>query len=175
MHTDDIEFLALLKIKLIGDEKHWLTTTLMMYPLMIANYYFFDFYCLPGQTLKCVTGLGKAHQSHIKFAPKCTNKAKNLHHWWKNHSKENHNNKASNKKRVGQLICAHFGSTLLTPTGKYKGGYWLRRDLQTTLLFGRSLYMDQIYTTRTRIMWTFAPICTSCTSFRSDKILLKMP
>ena len=47
--------------------------------------------------------LSKVHQSHRKFAPKCTKKAKNLHHWGKNCTKENHHNKASTKKMVGLL------------------------------------------------------------------------
>ena len=71
----------------------------------------------------------KAHQSRRKFAPKCTNKAKNLHQQGKNCTKGNHYNKASNKNGVG----LHIFRALLTPTGENKGGYWLRQDLRATL------------------------------------------
>ena len=66
------------------------------------------------QTVKYVTSFGKVHWSNIKFAPKCTNKAKNSHHWGKNHTKENDHNKASNEKGVG----LHIFKALVTPIGE---------------------------------------------------------
>ena len=61
-------------------------------------------------TLKYVTGLGKAHWSCRKFAPKRINKAKNSHHRGKNHTKDNHHYKASNKNRWGCTFVRHFDS-----------------------------------------------------------------
>ena len=79
-----------------------------------------------------VYSLGKAHQSRRKFAPKCTNKAKNLH-WEKYHTKENHHNTDSNEKGLE----LHIFKATLTPAGENKGGYWLWQDLRATLPCGR--------------------------------------
>ena len=77
---------------------------------------------------------GKVHQSCRKFSPWHTNKAKKLHHWGKNHTKENHHNKGTNEKGVELHIC----KTFFTPTGENKDGYWLRQDFRTTLPWGHS-------------------------------------
>ena len=84
----------------------------------------------PTQTVKYVIGLSKSYRSRRKFVPKRTNTAnKNtLLHWGKNHTKENHYNKASNEKGMGLHIC----KAPLTPAGENKVGYWLQRDLRTT-------------------------------------------
>ena len=72
-------------------------------------------------TVKYVTSLGKVHQSHRKFAPKRTNKAKKKFTRGQNRTIENPHNKASNVKGVWLHNC----KALLTPTGENKGGYWL--------------------------------------------------
>ena len=101
----------------------------------------------------------KAHQSRRKFAPKCTNKAKNLHQQGqkictnKNCTKGNHYNKASNKNRVG----LHIFRALLTPTGENKGGYWLRQDLRATLPVSAHTARTK-FAPHTGIMWKFTPI-----------------